>query len=189
MHINPFRRNKVTCNTENGTNRELVYKTCFERTCFEVFILSDKECMFLKNYRFVSDKTPSNLISYCVMPAIAKKRIVSMAYLDFLCTLVDPVGLGDLCGMVSASDDKDTHILSDDDFQVFIKHKGVEIFHDSNRLNYKALRDKQVIQEIKSLFFDIDSFFNTIFDMSDDQLVENEAMISAAAARYWSKTQ
>ena len=50
--------------------------------------------------------------------------------------------------------------------------------HFSNSINHKALRDKQVRQEIKSLFFDIDSFFSTIFDMSDDQLVENEVGLS-----------
>ena len=183
MHTNLFRSNKDTCKTdcdmEKGKDREPVFKTCFEGICFEVFILSDKECIFSKKYRFDSNRIPGDVIDLlCMLPAIKKERIVPIAYLDCLCAVVDSLGLGDLCRRIDASDDEETRILLDDVFKVVIKHKGVKILHFSNSINHKALRDKQVRQEIKSLFFDIDSFFSTIFDMSDDQLVENEVGLS-----------
>ena len=55
-----------------------------------------------------------------------------------------------------------------------------------NRLNYKALHDQQVIQEIKSLLYDIELFFNTVFDMSDEQLMKNEARVVKIVADYFS---
>ena len=55
-----------------------------------------------------------------------------------------------------------------------------------NRLNYKALHDQQVIQEIKSLFYDIDLFFNTVFDMSNDELMKNEARVAKIVANCFS---
>ena len=52
-------------------------------------------------------------------------------------------------------------------------------------MNFKALHDKQVIQEIKSILYDIELFFNTVFDMSDDELMKNEARVSRLVANYW----
>ena len=120
------------------------------------------------------------------LPPIKKERKVPMAYLDLLCTLVDSMGVKDLCRRIKESDDGDTRILPPEEFQVIIKHRGVEIFYLFNRLNYKALHEKQVIQEIKSILYDIELFFNTVLDMSDEQLMKNGARVAKIAADYFS---
>ena len=188
MHIIPFRGSETTCYTVNGKDNEPAYRTCYKSACYEVYILSDTECRFSKIYEFESGEslmTADHHTINCTLPPIAKERKVPMAYLDFLCTLVDSMGVKDLCRRIKESDDTETRILLPEEFQVIIKHKRVEIFYLFNRLNFKALHDKQVIQEIKSILYDIDLFFNTVFDMSDDELVKNEASVSKLVADYW----
>ena len=185
MHIIPFGGTETTCYSANGKDNEPVYKTCYKSTCYEVYILSDTECCFSKVYCFESGESPMTAIND-ILPPIKKERKVPMAYLDLLCTLVDSMGVKDLCRRIKESDDGDTRILPPEEFQVIIKHRGVEIVYWFNRLNYKALHDQQVIQEIKSLFYDIDLFFNTVFDMSDDQLMKYEERVAKIAADYFS---
>ena len=169
MHLNLFKKSKDTFNERK--DREPVFKACYKETCYEGYILSDKECVLYRKYRFVTGESPCD-DSYYALTDIKKERIVPAAFLDSLCAFVEFAGIEDLCRRIEESDDGSTRILWPDEFQVIIKHKGVEISHSSQRVNYEALNDKQVIQEIKSLFFDIDLFFNTVFELSDDQLMD-----------------
>lgn len=41
------------------------------------------------------------------------------------------------------------------------------------------------LDKIKSILYDIELFFNTVFDMSDDELMKNEARVSRLVANYW----
>jgi len=191
MTLKMFRRDKITRNTEKRKDREPVFKMYYRGACYEVFSFSEKECCFSKKYRPVSDITPDYVLYSGRLPAIEKERNVPMAYLDYLCAIFDSSGLSNLCRRVNASDRGGAHILTNDisQFQVVVKRGGVDIVHSSDRDNYTALDDKQIIQEIKSLLFDIDLLFDSVLDMSDDQLVRYEETVSEAAADYWSETR
>ena len=184
MHIIPFGGTETTCYSANGKDNEPVYKTCYKSACYEVYVLSDTECCFSKVYCFEPDESPLTAIND-ILPPIKKERKAPMAYLDLLCALVDSMGVKDLCRRIKESDDGGTRILPPEEFQVIIKHRGVEIAYWFNRLNYKALHDQQVIQEIKSLFYDIELFFNTVLDMSDEQLMKNGARVAKIVADYF----
>lgn len=184
MHIIPFGGTEPTCYTANGRDNGPAYRICYKSACYEVYIVSDTECRFSKICEFEPGESPMTAIND-ILPAIKKERKVPMAYLDLLCALVDSMGVKDLCRRIKESDDGDTRILPPEEFQVIIKHRGVEIAYWFNRLNYKALHDQQVIQEIKSLFYDIELFFNTVLDMSDEQLMKNGARVAKIVADYF----
>lgn len=180
-----FDKKSTVDNSETGRGRELIFRVCYRSICYEVYLVSDKECFFIKNYRFAIDDSNDTLPDLMLsMPAIKKERTAPIAYLDFLCVIVDNAGVKDLCDRIEASDDSSTKLLTSDELQIIIKRKGLELSHCSNSLNYHALLNKKVIQEIKGLLFNIELFYSEVFDMNDEQLIEQETRISSVVNYY-----
>ena len=170
MYYNLLSKTKNATNRQgSGANKKLAFRIRYKRICYEVYSISEEECSFSKNYCFEAGDFLESTY-YVLLPCIEKERLVPVVYLDYICVFMEAMAVSELCRKIDASDDKETRIIQDNELEIIIRHKGMEVFHSFNKTNYNALKDKQVIQEIKSLLFDVEMFFDSVLNMSDIEL-------------------